>query len=185
MEDHDIVALYWARDEGAIAQTERKYGGYLLTVAMRILADREDGLECVNDSYLRAWNSMPPQRPQRLSTYLGRLTRQGAIDLLRGQSRQKRRGTEYALSLSELEDCVADSGRVEQELAAQQLAEAIGRYLRSLKPELRNVFLCRYYFCDSVRELAAAFGCGESKIKSMLHRTRQGLRAHLEQEGFM
>lgn len=184
MQDEKIVALYWQREEQAIRETEQKYGRYLAKIAHNILLDAEDSRETVNDTYLRAWNSMPPHKPTILSTYLGRITRQLSIDRFRGRHREKRRTSEYALSLSELEDCVCTGNTTEQDVDLHLLAEAIGAYLRTLTPQARNIFVGRYYYMDSLREVAAYYGMSQSAAKSMLFRTRQGLRNHLEQEGF-
>lgn len=184
MEDHAIVALYWQREEAAIEATQAKYGAYLTKIAHNILADDQDSQECVNDTYWNAWRSIPPHRPQVLSTYLAKLTRRGAIDQLRRRNRAKRRGSEYTLSLSELSRDLSTGDTTSQAAEAQALARAIGDYLRTLSPEARTVFLCRYYFLDPIREVAAHHGMTQAKVKSLLHRTRQGLKAHLEQEGF-
>ena len=183
MDDAAIVSLYWQRNEDAIRETKGKYGAYLGKIAWNILANREDSEESVNDTYLHAWNSMPPQKPAALSTYLGKLTRQLSIDLYRRRNRVKRGGSEYALSLTELEDCVSGA-TTEEEVELRLLAEAMGRYLRGLSPAARTTFLRRYYFMDPLREIAAGQGFTESKVKSMLYRTRQGLREYLEKEGF-
>ena len=185
MQDEAIVGMYWQRDENAIQETERKYGRYLSKIAYHVLADLEDSKESVNDTYLKAWNSMPPHRPEVLSAYLGRITRQLSIDMFRGRNRKKRQASEYALSLSELEDCVSGKDATEQDVNLHLLSEAIGAYLRTLTPEARNTFVGRYYYMDSLKEVAAYFGMSESKAKSMLYRTRQGLKAYLEQEGFV
>lgn len=184
MEDQAIVALYWQRDESAIRETQQKYGAYLWKIAYQILASREDSEESVNDTYLRAWDSMPPHKPGRLSTYLGKLTRQRSIDLFRTRHREKRGGSEYALSLTELEDCVSGGDSTGREVDQKLLAEAIGAYLDGLSREARTVFLERYWFLDPVTEIAARRGISEAKTKSMLYRTRQGLRAYLGKEGF-
>lgn len=184
MEDAAIVALYWQRDESAIGRTEEKYGRYLTKIAYQILASHEDSEESVNDTYLKAWKSMPPHRPDILSTYLGRITRQRSIDLFRERHREKRGGSEYALSLTELEDCVASGDSTGAEVDAALLAEAIGRYLEGLSAEARTAFLERYYFLDPVAEIAARRGITQAKLKSMLYRARQGLRAYLGKEGF-
>lgn len=184
MQDDKIVALYWQRDQSAIRETEEKYGHYLTKIALNILADLEDSKESVNDTYLKAWNSMPPHKPGVLATYLGKITRQLSIDRLRSRSRKKRQASEYALSLSELEDCVSGGDTTQQALDLSLLAEAIGAYLRQLPAQARNTFVGRYYYADSIKEICAYYGMSESKVKSMLHRTRQGLRAYLEQEGF-
>ena len=184
MQDEAIVELYWKRDESAIRETEGKYGHYLTKIAYNILCDQEDSEECVNDTYLKAWNSMPPHKPGVLATYLGKITRQQSIDIFRRRNREKRKASEYALSLAELEDCVSGGDTIEQSVDMQLLAEAINAYLRKLTPEARNTFVGRYYYMDSVKDISAYYGMSESKTKSMLYRTRQGLKAYLEQEGF-
>ena len=163
MEDRDIVTLYWQRDEEAIRQTDRQYGRYLSAIAFHILADREDSRETVNDTYLRAWGSMPPHRPQVLATYLGRITRQLSIDRWRTRGRAKRGGSQYALSLEELGDCVSGAATPEEALDLAELGRAIGDYLA---------------------ETARVCGISVPAVKSQLYRTRQGLRTYLEKEGF-
>ncbi|MCM1022924.1 MAG: sigma-70 family RNA polymerase sigma factor [Prevotella sp.] len=190
MEDKEIIGLFLARDENAVRQTELKYSGYLLTIALNILGSREDSGECVNDTYFKAWNSIPPHLPERLRYYLGKITRELSIDRLRRKVSAKRGGTEYELSLDELEECVPSAssaqqtGAPEQEAEVSLLAETIGKYLRGCGAEMRNVFIMRYYFCDSVKAIADCCGMSESKVKSMLFRARGGLRKHLEKEGF-
>lgn len=184
MQDERIVELYWQRDEAAIRETEQKYGPYLSKIAYNILADWEDCKECVNDTCLKAWNSIPPHKPQVLRTYLGKLTRERSIDMFRCRNRTKRQGSEYTVSLSELEECVSGGNKTEQSVNMHLLAEAINDFLHTLSPEARNTFVGRYYFMDSIKEVAAYYGMSESKVKSMLHRTRLGLKAYLEQEGF-
>lgn len=184
MEDRDIVTLYWQRDQEAIRQTDRQYGRYLSSIAFHILADREDSRETVNDTYLRAWDSMPPHRPQVLATYLGRITRQLSIDRWRARGRAKRGGSQYALSLEELGDCVSGAVTPEEALDLAELGRAIGDYLRTLPPPARRAFLCRYYYADSLAETARVCGISVPAVKSQLYRTRQGLRTYLEKEGF-
>ena len=184
MEDERIVSLYWQRDESAIRETEIKYDRYLTKIALNILADREDSRESVNDTYLAAWNSMPPHRPGVLSTYLGKLTRRISIDRFRYRSRDKRRESEYALSLSELGDCVSGGNTTEEIVNVKLLADAIGIFLRLQSEEARNAFIGRYYFLDSVREVAAYCGISESKCKTLLYRTRVALKDYLRKEGF-
>lgn len=185
MQDEMIVALYWQREEAAIRETSQKYGPYLSKIAYNILSDLEDSKECVNDTYLKAWNSMPPHKPQILSTYLGKITRQVSIDLFRKKHSGKRWASTYAVSLSELEDSLPAGNATEQSVELHLLAESIAAYLRKLSPQARNTFLGRYYFMDSIGEIAACFSMSESKVTSMLHRTRVGLKKHLEKEGFM
>ena len=185
MEDAQIVALYWDRDESALRETERKYGPYLMKIAVNILADREDSRESVNDTYLRAWHSMPPHRPGHLSAYLAKIVRGLAIDRLRTRERAKRRASEYDLSLDELAECVSAGDVTAEQADLGLLAEAIGAYLRTLPAPARNAFVGRYFYADSLKEVARYCGMEEGKAKSLLYRTRQGLRAYLEQEGFL
>lgn len=184
MEDAEIVDLYWARNEDAIAETKTKYGAYLTKVAYNILADQEDSQECVSDTYLAAWRSMPENRPKVLRTYLGKITRQVSIDLFRRRSRMKRYASEYAVSLEELGDSFTDGRTPETELDGKLLAEAVSCFLRNLPDDARNTFIGRYYFFDSLKDVARYCGMSESKCKSMLYRTRQSLKAYLQKEGF-
>ena len=184
MEDEKIVSLYWDRDETAIRETEIKYDRYLTKIAYNILADREDSRESVNDTYLAAWNSMPPHRPGVLSAYLAKLTRRISIDRFRYRTRDKRWESEYAVSLSELGDCVSGGNTTEEIVNVKLLADAIGIFLRLQSEEARNAFIGRYYFLDSVKEVAAYCGMSESKCKTLLCRTRQGLKEYLRKEGF-
>jgi len=184
VQDERIVELYWQRDESAIRETELKYGSYLTKIAYNILADLEDSKESVNDTYMKAWNSMPPHKPNILSTYLGKITRQVSIDILRKRSSQKRQSSEYAASLDELGDCIPAGETPEQVVDARILAEAIASYLRTLSPQARITFVGRYYFMDSIGDIADYYGMSKSKVESMLHRTRKGLKAYLEKEGY-
>ncbi|MGN0687859.1 MAG: RNA polymerase sigma factor [Oscillospiraceae bacterium] len=183
MNDEDIVQLYWDRDESALRETELKYQNYLMKIAVNILYDKEDSREAVNDTYLKAWNAMPPHKPNALAVFLGRITRQLSIDRWRTKTREKRGGSEYALSLDELEDCVS-GGAPEDSFEVKRLSQAIGAYLRTLNDSKRNVFVWRYYFCESIKEISERSGESESKIKSMLYRTREGLKQYLEKEGY-
>jgi len=182
MDDALIVALYWERNEDAIHETASKYGRYLTKIAHNILADWCDSYVCINDTYLKAWGSMPSHRPGVLSTYLGKIAREVSIDVFRKRTRQKRGGSEYAASLSELETCTVGGGP-EEALDFAQLVEALNAFLRTLTPEARHAFIGRYFFMDSTRAVANYCDASESKIKSLLHRTRQALKTHLEKEG--
>ena len=184
MEDAQIVSLYWDRSEDAIRETEAKYDRYLTKIAYNSLANAEDSRESVNDTYLAAWNSMPPHRPSVLSAYLAKLTRRISIDCFRYRTREKRMGSEYALSLSELGDCVSGGDTTQEIVNVKLLADSIGVYLRLQSQEARTVFLARSYFLDPVKEIAACCGMSESKVKSLLYRTRLGLKEYLEKEGF-
>ena len=184
MQDEQIVALYWDRNEEAIFQTQQKYGAYLSKIAYNILSDFEDSKECVNDTYLKAWNSMPSHRPDVLSTYLGKISRQLSIDVFRKRNSLKRYASQYAISLEELSDSFSGGSTPEQTLDAKLLDEAINAFLRELPDEERNTFIGRYYFFDSLKDVAAYCGMSVSKAKSMLYRTRQKLKTYLVEEGF-
>ena len=184
MKDEEIVALYWQRSEDAIRETSAKYQTYLTKIACNILSDPEDSEECVNDTYLAAWNSMPEHRPSVLSTYLGKITRQIAIDVFRKRNSAKRYASEYALSLSELEDSFADGETPEQVYDAKMLDKAINTFIRELPEETRRVFIGRYYFFDSVKKVAEYCGISETNAKSILYRTRMKLKEYLVKEGF-
>lgn len=184
MTDEKIVDLYWRRDESAVAETQEKYGHYLTKIAYNILNDMEDSLESVNDTYMRAWKAMPPHRPQVLSTFLAKITRRVSIDVIRKRNRTKRIPTEYTYSLTELEECVSDGSTAENQVEVECLAQAINQYLRKLPKETRNLFVCRYYFLDSLKDAAKYCDMSEAKAKTLLYRTRCGLKEHLEKEGF-
>ncbi len=184
MDDQTIIELYFRRDENAIHRTEEKYSRYLTKIADNILNDREDSRECVNDTYFRAWNTIPPHFPKRLGYYLGKITRELSIDRLRKKTGKRRGGTQYTLSLEELEECVPATENPAREAETKLLTQSIDEFLNGCKEETRNVFLWRYYFCDSIKEIALRLGASESKIKSLLFRTRAELRAYLEKEGF-
>ena len=184
MEDSEIIELYWRRNEAAIRETRRKYGRYLTKIAHNILSSREDGEEIVNDTCLKAWNSIPPNHPDSLAAYLGKVARRLSIDALRTRTREKRGAEEYALSLSELEECVPGGAGPEEEVELSLLPQTINDYLRTLAPQARSAFIGRYFYLDSLKEVAVHLGMSESKAKSMLYRVRQGLKAYLTQEGF-
>ena len=185
MEDSAIVALYWERNESAIQETSDKYERYLTRIAWNILADREDTEESVNDTYLHAWNAMPPHRPAVLSTFLGKITRHLSIDIYRRRHSAKRGGSEYALSLEELSDCVQGAGGPEEIYGAEELADHINRFLRSPTPDARKLFIRRYYFFDPVADAASSLGMTEGKAKTVLFRTRKKLKEYLEKEGYV
>lgn len=185
MDDQTIVQLYFDRSEAAIAETDRKYGPYCHTIAYNILANNEDAQECVSDTYLAAWNAMPPRRPSILSTFLGKITRRLSIDRWRTRTAYKRGGGEIPLALDELSECVSGGETPEQTLMRRQMALGFNRFLQSLPETERSVFLSRYWYLDSVACIAEHFGFSESKVKSMLHRTRGKLRTWLEKEGWV
>lgn len=184
MDDARIVDLYWARSERAIAETSDKYGKYCYAIAYNILLNAEDAEESVNDTYMDAWNTMPPHRPSILSTFLGKISRQRAIDRWRGKKAGKRGGGEITLVLDELNDCIASDHDVEKTVELGELSNAINHFLQGLPETERNVFVSRYWFLSPVKEIADCFGIGQSKTKTMLFRTRRKLQTYLEREGY-
>ena len=183
MDDARIVELYWSRSEQAISETEAKYGKYCRTIARNILADSADAEECVNDTYLKAWNSMPLNRPARLAPYLGRLTRWLSLNRLRDQDCLKRGKGELPLVLDELAETLDSGFDTERELEIRELNREIRRLLSGLEKEERDIFLSRYWYVASIAEIAERSGFTESKVKSMLHRTRKKLLKQLKEEG--
>lgn len=184
MEDSRIVELYWDRSERAISETSNKYGKYCYTIAYHILADAGDADESANDAYLGAWNAMPPHRPSVLSAFLGKITRRISINRWSEKRAEKQGGGQVPLALDELSEVIASPDTPEQALDARELAAAVNRFLASLPEPERDLFVCRYWFLTPVAELSQKFEFSLSKTKSMLFRTRQKLKAHLEKEGF-
>ena len=185
MEDAKIVQLYWDRNEEAIPVTADKYGSYCTTIANNILGNREDAEECVNDTYLKAWNSMPPHRPGVLSAFLGKIVRNLAFNQYKYNTAEKRGGSQTRVVLDEIAELVSDADNVEQEIDRKELVDAVDRFLDTLQEQERRVFLRRYWYLDSVSEICSRFGYSKSKVTTMLHRTRLKLRSRLEQEGLL
>ncbi len=185
MEDAAIVNLYWQRSDRAISETEKKYGGYCRSIAHRLCRNDCDAEECVNDTWLAAWNSMPEKRPAFLGGYLGCLTRHLAIDRLRAEHSQKRGEGEAALALDELAEILPAEGDPAREVEAKELAAAVQSFINALNEKERLVFLGRYWYMLSVKEIAGRFGWSESKVKSLLHRLRVRLRKELDREGLL
>ncbi len=182
MQDEAIVEMFWKRDESALNEAQIKYQSYISKIAVNILADIEDAREIVNETLFRAWNSIPPQRPSMLKTYLGKIARELSIDLYRSSRRKKRISSELTVSLEELGDIISDSG--DSDFDSKVLGETIDRYLHTLSSESRTAFVQRYYFADTVREIAKRQGVSESAVKSRLLRARRGLKEYLEKEGY-
>ena len=184
MDDKSIVELYFSRDQDAIAQTDKKYGRYCYTIAYNILTNKEDAEESVSDTYMTAWRAIPPRRPSVLSAFLGKITRHIAIDRWRERSASKRGGGEVTLALEELKDCVADMQNVEMDYERKEIVKAYVKFLDTLPIVERRVFLCRYWYVESIEAIADKFGFSLSKVKTMLHRTRAKLRKQLTEEGY-
>ena len=183
MTDTRIVELYWNRDEAAIAATAENYGNYCYSIAYRILQSPEDAQECVNDTYWKAWLSIPPQRPNRLATYLGKITRNLSLDRLKRLNAQKRGKGQTELALKELENCIPAANGLDQIVDEIVLTGAINQFLRQQPKIERNIFVGRYWHLYSVADLAQAYGMRESKIASLLFRIRKKLKTYLEKEG--
>ena len=184
MTDEAIVALYWERNETAIARSDEKYGPYCRSVSFGILRDRRDAEECVNDTWMSAWNAMPPHKPSKLQFFLGKLTRNLSINRLELRRAKKRGGGELPLVLSELEGCLPDSGSVEEAAEGKELAAFLSQFVHELPEAKRRVFIRRYWYLSSVADIAREYGMSEAKVTSMLDRMREKLRAALEKEGY-
>ena len=184
MEDQAIIDLYLKRSEQAIVETDTKYGKYCYSIAYNILSNREDSEETVSDTYMTAWNTIPPRRPNFFNAFLGKVTRHISIDRWRKGSAKKRGGGEMVLALEELEDCT-DVHSTESDFDRRELVRVLNRFLGSLSETERNVFLCRYWYLDSIQAISEYSGFTQSKVTSMLHRTRGKLRRHLSEEGYL
>lgn len=183
--DEEIVALYWARDEQAITHTAERFGAYCRTIAMNLLGNARDAEECENDTWLAAWNSMPDNRPTRLAPYLGRITRNLALDLRDKARAAKRGGGQMEAVLDELAECLPAPNGVVKQAESAETARTLNVFLRGLSEETRNIFIRRYWYCDSAAEIARRFGVSESKVRVTLHRTRKKLKEFLEKEGVL
>jgi RNA polymerase sigma-70 factor (ECF subfamily) len=185
MTDAEIVELYLNRDEAAIKATAARYQSMLQRVAMQILNDMEDAEECVNDTYFAAWNAVPETIPSHLGAFLCRIVRKKAIDKLRTNTRKKRCGQEYYISLEELSEVLKGDESPEKALDDALLTEAIQRFLRDQTADVRKLFLGRYFWFCPLKEVANSCGMSEGNAKTVLYRTRKKLRDFLEKEGFM
>jgi len=184
MDDAKIVQLYWDRDEQAIPATSDKYGDYCTSIANNILGNREDAEECVNDTYMNAWNSMPPHRPSILSTFLGKLVRNLSFNRYKHNTADKRGGGELPVVLDELSDMVSGKDDVEQEIEHKELVKSIDAFLDTLSPEKRSIFISRYWYTDSVSEIAKRHEMNEGAVSMTLSRLRLKLHNYLLERGF-
>ncbi len=184
MEDKTIIELFFERSETAIEQAASKYGAYCHTIAYNILADQQDAEECVSDSYLKLWNVIPPQRPTCLRSFLGKITRNLALDRWDKGRAQKRGGGELPLALDELAECVSGGASPEVSLDRIALTRAINEFLGELAPNARQIFVRRYWYLEAVRDIAEKTGGSEGSVKTSLSRSRAMLKEKLEKEGF-
>lgn len=182
MEENKIIALYWKRDSDAIARTTERYGGYCMAIARNVLQNEEDAEECFNDTLLAAWNSIPPQKPNDLGSYLGKLARTRAIDRWRAARRQKRGGDMVTVALEELAEVIPSDSSPEEAVLGQELTRALDRFLGTLSEPERNVFLLRYWYFEEISNICVRFDYSQSKVYTMLHRTRNKLKDFLQKE---
>ena len=184
MEDNAILDLYFARDELAITETDRKYGGYCYSIAYRILNSEEDSEETVSDTYLRAWNAIPPQRPTFLKLFLAKITRNLAFTRWRKLSATKRGGGATELVLEELSECIPGPERVDDQLNAWELAKTIRGFLNTLSRREQDIFLQRYFYAEDADTIAHCYGMKRANVNLILSRTRAKLKSYLMQEGY-
>jgi RNA polymerase sigma factor (sigma-70 family) len=184
MEDAEIVRLYWDRNEQAIHATAEKYGSYCTSIAKNILGSYEDTEECVNDTYMNAWNSMPPHRPDILSTFLGKIVRNISLNRFRHNAARKRGGGELPAVLDELSGLVSGSDDVEQAISCRELVKTIDAFLGTLSPEKRSIFIRRYWYTDSIPEIGAMYGMTDGAVSAALSRIRLNLHNYLLERGF-
>ena len=184
MSDEQIVELYWKRNERAIRETDRKYQHFLLTVAHNILRDAQDCEECLNDTYLEAWNAIPPTRPKVLQAFLATIMRRTAIDRYKAGKRQKRIDSELTVALSEVEEFLADGSAPAAELDAHELGRVISEFIRALPKRRMYIFMSRYYTARPIGEIARLLGCSESTVNKEIAAIKRDLKEKLEKEGY-
>lgn len=184
MEDAEIVQLYWDRDQSAIVETAAKYGKYCTCIAKNILGNDEDAEECVNDTYMNAWDSIPPHRPNNLSTFLGKITRNLSFNRYKYNKADKRGGSEISSVLDELGECVHGNCDVEKEIEYKELVKAIETFLDTLPAGKRRIFVCRYWYTESISEIAKQFNMRENTVSMTLNRIRAKLRKYLAERGY-
>lgn len=184
MDDSEIIRLYWERDEKAVAETDGKYGGYLRAIAKNILGSDEDADECVNETYLNAWSSIPPQRPDSLAAFLGRIARNLSLNMYSRRRAAKRNYGEAAATLDELSECVSGRENTESELDARELVGELNAFVGGLPEKKRYIFVRRYWYADSVSKIAENIGLTQQNVSKILERLRKQLRARLSERGF-
>ena len=183
MSDEQIVELYWQRDEQAIKETDIKYKSFLLSVAYNIVGDTRDSEECLNDTYIGAWNAMPPTRPTLLQAFLATIMRRTAIDRYKARKRQKRVASELTVSLSEVEEFIADDDGY-SEVNAKELGRVISDFVRALPDRRMYIFMSRYYFARPIKEIARLLKCSESTVNKEIAAIKRDLKEKLEKEGY-
>lgn len=182
MDDEQIIELFWQRSQLALAETSAKYERYCHAISLGILGDERDAQECVNDALRRAWEAIPPNRPQCLKTYMGKIVRNLSLNRLKGRKAQKRGLGQAEVALAELEECLCAPGLPEQALEDAMAAQIVNRFLGRLPEAKRRVFVRRYWYFSSIQDIAKQYRMSESKVKSMLARMRKQLQADLQKE---
>lgn len=184
MEDTEIVSLFWERDEKALNAAAEKFGSYCMKIAQNILGNREDSQECFNDTLLKAWESIPPHKPENPLAFFGKLTRNIAINMHRKNTAAKRGGGEYGLVWEELSECVSEKGGVEEQAELADLTAAVNEFLKTLPDTKRKICVLRYSHFEPVADIAFELGVKESYVLTALARTRKKLKAFLTEKGF-
>ena len=184
MEDSKIIDMFWSRDEKAISETEKKYGAYCTAIARNILQNNEDTKECLNDTYLAVWNSIPPKRPERLSAFLGKICRNLAFNKYRYENRKKRGSGECAIILDELSECISGKDDVENTVDRNELVREINLFLKSLNDRQRAIFVLRYWYFCSIDEISSRQAMTISNVYTTLSRLREKLHIHLTERGY-
>lgn len=185
MDDNAIVELYWQRKDNAIEETDKKYGAYCFAIADNILHSKEDSEECVNDTYLNVWNTVPPERPTKLRCFLAKITRNLSFNRYNSKMSKKRGGGEMPLILDELSECIASKSTTEDEYAARELKKSLNRFVKALPQREGNIFIRRYFFSESVAVISERYALSENNVMVILSRTRKRLREYLIKEGFI
>lgn len=183
MEDERIIDLYFCRSELAIAETERKYGANCYKLSVKIVMSPEDAQECVNDSYMQTWNSIPPTRPVCFSAYLYKIVRNASLNKLKMENAQKRGSSQYRIAFEEVSESLSSGDNVAAQVDLLFLQKLLQKWLSKLSFDQRNIFIGRYWFFDSISEISKKTGFSESKIKMILFRLRKDLQTVLEREG--
>lgn len=185
MNDDQIIELYMERSEKAVSETYDKYSAYCNTISFNILQNSEDAEECVNDTFQKAWESIPPDKPDNLKAFLGKIARNISLNKLKYNRTQKRGSGQIDILLSELEECVSDKFSVESEICSKELSQMINSFLAALPTDKRKVFVSRYWYMRSIKEISEQYGMSEGKIKSILFRIRKQLKSYLKKEGMI
>lgn len=183
MDDTRIIALFFSRDENAIVQSDVKYGQYCRSISYNILNDHQDAEECTNDTYLQAWNTIPPTKPENLKAYLGRIVRNVSLNKFKAKKTQKRKSNEFSAAYDELENVLSSGQSIDKFIDEMHLKDLIETFLDKQTKENRKIFLARYWYFESITEISTKLGVSESKTKMSLLRMRNSLRNFLEQEG--